>query len=180
MKHLLKLSLQFFGDPEPGQQTEPEKQEEQILDPIEQLKKLRSETVPLERYRAMEAERNKLYSELANGHFTREEGGEKEETEDEKQQKFYKAIDTIYNHKFKGSNEFIKNALIIDDYLVSHGQRSAFAPSRGEITTDIQNNTEEFNSVLKDSLEAGDGDDTLCSVYFAKCINTPYPVGSRS
>ena len=73
----------------------------------------------------------------------------------------------------------MSNALVIDNYLREHGQRSAFAPSRGEISTEIESQTEDFNQVLKDSLEAADGDDTLCSVYFAKMIDTPYKVGSR-
>ena len=175
MKHLLKLNLQFFGDPEPGQG-----EKDPAPNPEEMLQKLMRDSVPKAEYDALKKQYNEFFAKVANGQFQSEEGGEKEPTEDEKQQRFYKAIDTIYNRKFKGSVEFMENALIIDDYLVAHGERSAFAPSRGDITPDIESRCENFNEALKDALEDANGNDRICSLRFAEQIDTPYAVGSRS
>ena len=174
MKNLLKLNLQFFGDPEPGDNQNP------APNPEEMLQKLMRDSVPKAEYEALKKQYNEFFAKVANGQFQSEEGGEKEPTEDEKQQRFYKAIDTIYNRKFKGSVEFMENALIIDDYLVAHGERSAFAPSRGDITPDIESRCENFNEAMKDALEDANGNDRICSLRFAEQIDTPYAVGSRS
>lgn len=151
---------------------------QESVSPEEALARLMRESVPKEKFDALQKQYNDFFASVANGSFTTGEEAEREPTEDEKQQEFYRAIDTIYKHKFHGSAEFMKNAVIIDDYLVSHGQRSAFAPSRGELTPDIEASTENFNELLKDCLEAGDGDDTLTSAYFAKQIDTPYKTGT--
>ena len=177
MKHLLKLNLQFFGDPEPGQG----EKEPPAPNPEEILKQLMRESVPKAEFDALQKQYNEFFAKVASGQFQSEEGGEKKElTKDEKQQRFYKAVDTIYNRKFKGSVEFMENALIIDDYLVSQGERSAFAPSRGDITPDIESRCENFNEAMKDALEDANGNDRICSLRFAEAIDTPYAVGSLS
>lgn len=173
MKHLLKLNLQFFGEPTDPPAPDP------VPNPEDMLQKLMRDSVPKAEYDALKKQYNEFFAKVASGQFGGEGGGEKEPTEDEKQQRFYKAIDTIYNRKFKGSVEFMENALIIDDYLVSHGERSAFAPSRGDITPDIEAKTETFKDILTDSLEAADGNDRMCSTYFSNCIDAPM-AGSRS
>ena len=173
--HLLKLNLQFFGDPEPGDNQNP------APNPEEMLQELMRNSVPKAKYDALDKQYKEFFAKVANGQFQSGEGGEKKElTEDEKQQKFYKAVDTIYNRKFKGSVEFIENALIIDDYLVSHGERSAFAPSRGDITPDIESRCENFTEAMKDALEDANGNDRICSLRFAEAIDTTSAVGSRS
>ena len=176
MKHLLKLNLQFFGDPEPGQGGQPDP----TPTPEEMLQELMRNSVPKAKYDALDKQYKEFFAKVANGQFQSEEGGEKEPTEDEKQQRFYKAIDTIYNRKFKGSVEFMENATIINDYLVEHGERSAFAPSRGDITPEIESRCENFSEALKDALEDANGNDRICSLRFAEQIDTPYAVGSRS
>ena len=123
---------------------------QETINPEEALARLMRESVPKEKFDALQKQYNDFFASVANGSFTTGEEAEREPTEDEKQQEFYKAVDTIYKHKFHGSAEFMKNAVIIDDYLVSHGQRSAFAPSRGELTPDIEASTENFNELLKD------------------------------
>lgn len=150
----------------------------ETLNPEEALAKLMRESVPKAEYEKLQQQYNDFFSRVASGQFTDEEG-ERAPTEDEQQQEFFKAVDTIYNHKFHGSAEFMKNALIVDNYLVAHGQRSAFAPSRGDITPDIEVSNENFNRFLQDCLEQGQGDDTLTSAYFAKQIDTPYRTGTR-
>ena len=172
--HLLKLNLQFFGDQEPGDKQDP------APNPEEMLQKLMRDSVPKAEYDALKKQYNEFFAKVASGQFGGEEGGEKEPTEDEKQQRFYKAIDTIYNRKFKGSVEFMENATIINDYLVAHGERSAFAPSRGDITPEIESRCENFSEALKDALEDANGNDRICSLRFAEQIDTPYAVGSRS
>lgn len=184
MKHYrFNIGIQFFAEEPPKQ--DPPKQDPPKQDPPatptpeEMLKNLMRNSVPKEQYDQLLKEHNEFFAAVANGQYSRSGEPGKQVTEDDKQQEFYRAIDKIYNRKFKGSVEFMENALVIDNYLREHGQRSAFAPSRGEISTEIESQTEDFNQVLKDSLEAADGDDTLCSVYFAKMIDTPYKVGSR-
>lgn len=174
-----KIGLQFFAEPGDPPPAEPPKQDPPPKSPEEMLKDLMRNSVPKEEYDKLQKQYNEFFAKVASGNFTSGEEKGKEPTEDEKQQAFYRAIDKINNHKFKGSVEFMENALIIDNYLVEHGHRSAFAPSRGEISQDIQNQTEDFNEVLKDALEAGDGDDSLCSLYFARMVDTPYKVGTR-
>lgn len=175
MKHLLKLNLQFFGEPETPPDGEPK-----TKTPEEMLKELMRNSVPKAEYEALKKQYNEFFAKVATGQYSGEEGGKKEPTEDEKQQEFYKAIDIINNRKFKGSIDFMKNALIIDDYLVSHGERSAFAPSRGKITPEIESDCTEFKDVLKDCLADAEGSDRRCSLAFSEAIDTPYEVGSRS
>ena len=147
--------------------------------PEEMLQKLMRESVPKEKYDELQKKYNDFFRDVATGHFTGAEEGERELTEDEKQQKFFKAVDTLNKHKFHGSVEFMENALIIDDYLVSHGQRSAFAPSRGDVTADVETMTENMNAIFRECLEQASGDNDLCSMNFAKCIDTQYKTGSR-
>lgn len=153
--------------------------QEQTMTPEETLAKLMRESVPKEQYEALQKQYNDFFQNVASGHFTKTEEGTQEPTEDEKQQEFYKAIDTINSRKFHGPVQFMENALIIDNYLKEHGQRSAFAPSRGDITADIETQNETLNEIFQDALEAADGDDNLCTAYFAKCVDAPLRTGRR-
>ena len=121
MKHLLKLNLQFFGEPGNPPPADSQKQDPPPKSPEEILQELMRNSVPKAQYDALDKQYKEFFAKVANGQFPSGEGGEKEPTEDEKQQRFYKAIDTIYNRKFKGSVEFMENATIINDYLVEHG-----------------------------------------------------------
>lgn len=152
---------------------------QESLSPEEMLQKLMRESVPKEKFDELQKQYNDFFAKVANGHFTGEEEGERELTEDEQQQRFFKAVDTLNKHKFHGSVEFMENALIVDDYLVSHGQRSAFAPSRGDITADVDILTENMNAIFRECLEQASGDNDMCSMNFAKCIDTQYKTGSR-
>lgn len=154
--------------------------ENEPLNPEEALAKLMRESVPKEEYDKLKKQYNDFFSKVASGRFTEEEQGEREPSEDEKQQEFYRAVDTIYRRKFRGPVEFMKNARIVDEYLTSHGQRSAFAPSRGDITTDIENQCEAFNNYLKECLDNCGDDDSICSANFACGIDTPFKNVPRS
>lgn len=153
---------------------------QETLSPEEALAKLMRESVPKAQYDALQKQYNDFFSKVASGRFTEEDEGEREPSEDEKQQQFFKAVDTIYHRKFHGSKDFMDNALIIDNYLTSHGQRSAFAPSRGDITADIENQCEAFNKYLQECIDNCGGDDSICSANFASAIDTPFKNVPRS
>ena len=155
-------------------------EQQEPLNPEEALAKLMRDSVPKEKYDALQKQYNDFFNKVANGHFTDEEAKEQEPTEDEKQQAFFQAIDKLYNRKTHGSVEFMENALIIDNYLVSHGQRSAFAPSRGDVTPDIDSVTEAVNATLQSCVDQSNGSDSICSAHYADSIDTKFMTGSRS
>lgn len=156
-----------------------ENEQQETMTPEETLAKLMRDSVPKEKYDELRNQYNAFFNKVANGRFTGEEK-EQEPTEDEKQQEFFKAIDKLYNRKTRGSVEFMENALIVDNYLVSHGQRSAFAPSRGDVTPDVESITEAMNEIFKSCVEQSNGNNNICSAHFSDLIDTKILTGSRS
>lgn len=151
---------------------------QETLNPEEALAKLMRESVPKEKYDALQKQYNEFFSSVCDGSFS-DANAQREPSEDDKEQEFYKAVMNIYKHDhFLGSPEFMEDAIIIDDYLTSHGQRSAFANSEGEITPEADVNNQNLTELFKACLEASDGDPTLCSAFFAKHIDTPYKTGT--
>ena len=152
---------------------------QESVSPEEALARLMRESVPKEKFDALQKQYNDFFASVANGSFTTGEEAEREPSEDDKEQEFYKAVMNIYKHDhFLGSPEFMEDAIIIDDYLTSHGQRSAFANSEGEITPEADVNNQNLTDLFKACLEASDGDPTLCSAFYAKHIDTPYKTGT--
>ena len=151
-----KIGLQFFAEPGDPPPAEPPKQDPPPKSPEEMLKDLMRNSVPKEEFDKLQTQYTEFLAKVASGQFTGGEEKGQEPTEDEKQQAFYRAIDKINNHKFKGSVEFMENATIINDYLVEHGERSAFAPSRGDITPEIESRCENFSEALKDAFFLSD------------------------
>ena len=154
-------------------------EQQETMTPEETLEKLMQNSVPKEKYDALQQKYNSFFSEVANGHF----GTEKEDeapSEEDKRKKFEEALRKLYERKTHGSAEFFENALIVDDYLVEHGHRSGFVESMGDVSPESESNGEAFKEILRESLDVSGGNSYLCSANFADCIDTKIVTGSRS
>lgn len=142
---------------------------EQTMTPEEILVEMQKNTVPKSEYEEMRDKYYKLFKATANGLTIGDE--KKEETEEEKEQRFNDSVKEIATKEKRGTVAQFKNMIEMHDYLTSHGKRSCFAPSRGEVNESTELQCQALRDLMEESVEASNGDDTACSTYFASRLD---------
>lgn len=145
--------------------------QEELKTPEEVLKELKKNTVAKTQFDELQQKYNKLYAETANGMFFAEENEPEGPSEEEQKKAFEDAIMAKKTGTLHGSYANMKLLLTVDDYLTSHGQRSCFAPSIGDLTDADEAMCSAMHDALKYAVDNSDGSDASASVLFANCIN---------
>lgn len=148
---------------------EEEMNNEQTMTPEEVLVEMQKNTVPKSEYEEMRDKYYKLFKATANGFTLGDE--KKEETEEEKAQRFNASIKSIATKEKHGTVAQFNNLIEMHDYLTSHGKRSCFAPSRGEVNESTEAQCRALRDLMEESVESSNGDDTACSTYFASRLD---------
>lgn len=144
---------------------------EETKTPEEVLKDLKKNTVPKEQFEELQKRYNKLYSDTANGLFAENEEEESKPDEAELKKQFEETIRQMNAHEVRGSYQQMRNLLAIDDYRRAHGERSAFAPSRGELSTADENACDSMHDILKYCVDNCGGSDEVASAMFANSLS---------
>lgn len=147
-----------------------ELQQEEVKSPEEVLKEMRKNMVSKDQYDKLEKKYNQLYAETANGMFYEEEKAPEEPSEEEKEEHFQSQILAKRYGKVRGSYANMKLLLDVDDYLTSHGQRSCFAPSIGQLTDADDAMCSAMHDILKRAVDMSDGDDAIASSVYASSL----------
>ena len=132
--------------------------------PEEVLVKMKENYVPKEEAEQYKQKYYELFQSVANGSFT---GEDKESTISEEEAR----TNFENNLKLAASNDSVRPlslfraAVEADDYLVSHGNRSAFAASEGDLSDSDTQSCERMNSLLKDVIEKSENDDNVALAY---------------
>lgn len=145
--------------------------QEEIKTPEEVLKELKKNTVAKTQFDELQQKYNKLYAETANGMFFADESEQEEESEEDKKKHFEEVVLAKKAGMIHGSTANMKLLLDVDDYLTSHGQRSCFAPSIGDLTEADEAMCSAMHDALRYAVDNSDGSDASASVLFANCIN---------
>ena len=145
-------------------------EEETVLNPEDVLVAMEANTVPKSKYDELERRFNKFFQARASGLVLPEE--EKPETEEEASARIVKLIkeQNPENGKTLGTCNRMKALLDLDDYLTSHGKRSCFSPSKGDITEDQEIANESLRTAMRTALERGNGDDEATAASFASFL----------
>ena len=144
-------------------------QEEKVMTPEEVLVTMQKNTVPKSDYEEMRDKYYKLFQSVANGGTLGEE--QKAETEEDKAKRFNESVKAIATKEKHGTVAQFNNLIEMHDYLTSHGKRSCFAPSKGEVTDADEDAYQNLRDLMEESVNASNGDDTACSTYFASRIS---------
>lgn len=141
----------------------------QTMTPEEVLVEMQKNTVPKSEYEEMREKYYKLFKATATGLVLDDE--KKEETEEEKAKRFNDSVKAIATKEKKGTVAQFENMIEMHDYLTSHGKRSCFAPSRGDVNETTEEQCNALRDLMKEAVEASNGDDTACSTYFASRLD---------
>lgn len=144
-------------------------QEEKVMTPEEVLVAMQQNTVPKSEYEEMRDKYYKLFQSVANGGTLGED--KKVETEEDKAKRFNESVKSIALKEKRGTVEQFKNLIEMHDYLTSHGKRSCFAPSKGDVSDSDEDTYQNMRDLMEESVNASNGDDTACSTYFASRIS---------
>lgn len=142
---------------------------EQTMTPEEVLVEMQKNTVPKSEYEEMREKYYKLFKATATGLVLEDE--KKEETEEEKAKRFNDSVKAIATKEKRGTVAQFNNLIEMHDYLTSHGKRSCFEPSKGEVNEYTESQAQALRDLMEESVNASNGDDTACSTYFASRLN---------
>lgn len=142
---------------------------EQTMTPEEVLVEMQKNTVPKSEYEELRDKYYKLFQSVANGGTLGEE--KKVETEEDKEKRFNESVKAIATKEKHGTVAQFNNLIEMHDYLTSHGKRSCFAPSKGEVNETTELQCQALRDLMEESVEASNGDDTACSTYFASRLD---------
>lgn len=134
---------------------------ERIPTPEEQLLELQENSVPKDKYEQLENRFNEFVQRVANRTFTTTGSEPATPTEEERVQQYANDVLDIKHHRVRGACAHVERLLRIDDYLTSHGERSAFEPSSGTLTEDCVTSADHVRDVLRDALEKSEGSDEV-------------------
>ena len=147
--------------------------------PEEVLVQMKETMVPKEEAQKWQNKYNELFRSVANGTFSGEDKVP-EKTEEEKKADFEGKIKRLGDSTNKMSPlEMFQNMLDIDDYLTSHGQRSGFAPSEGEITPEIETSCEKTRELLRTVIERSEGSNEVALAYLGNHLTDPSGITKR-
>lgn len=147
--------------------------------PEEVLVQIKENMVPKEEAQKWQQKYNELFRSVANGTFSGEDKVP-ERTEEEKKADFEGKIKRLGDSTNKMSPlDMFQTMLDIDDYLTSHGQRSGFAPSEGEITPEIETSCEKTRDLLRTVIERSEGSNEVALAYLGNHLTDPSGITKR-
>lgn len=147
--------------------------------PEEVLVQMKENMVPKEEAQKWQQKYNELFRSVANGTFSGEDKVP-EKTEEEKKADFEGKIKRLGDSTNKMSPlDMFQTMLDIDDYLTSHGQRSGFAPSEGEITPEIETSCEKTRDLLRTVIERSEGSNEVALAYLGNHLTDPSGITKR-
>lgn len=141
--------------------------------PEEVLVQMKENMVPKEEAQKWQSKYNELFRSVANGTFSGEDKVP-EKTEEELKAEFDSNIKTLTDtSKSIRPLDMFQKMLEVDDYLTSHGERSCFAPSTGDITTEIDTSCTKMHSLLESVIAQADGSDEIALAYLGNHLSDP-------
>lgn len=144
----------------------------QVPTPEQVLVEMRETMVPREEADKWQQKYNELFRSVANGTFSGEDKVEK--TEDELKAEFDTNIKRLTDtSKSLKPLEMFQKMLDVDDYLTSHGERSCFAPSTGDITPEIDASCTKMHDLLESVIAQADGSDEVALAYLGNHLSDP-------
>ena len=147
--------------------------------PEEVLVQMKENMVPKEEAQKWQQKYNELFRSVANGTFSGEDKVP-EKTEEELKADFEGKIKRLGDSTNKISPlDMFQTMLDIDDYLTSHGQRSGFAPSEGEITPEIETSCEKTRDLLRTVIERSEGSNEVALAYLGNHLTDPSGITKR-
>lgn len=147
--------------------------------PEEVLVQMKENMVPKEEAQKWQQKYNELFRSVANGTFSGEDKVP-EKTEEELKADFEGNIKRLGDSTNKMSPlDMFQTMLDIDDYLTSHGQRSGFAPSEGEITQEIETSCEKTRELLRSVIERSEGSNEVALAYLGNHLTDPSGITKR-
>lgn len=147
--------------------------------PEEVLVQMKENMVPKEEAQKWQQKYNELFRSVANGTFSGEDKVS-ERTEEELKADFEGKIKRLGDSTNKMSPlDMFQTMLDIDDYLTSHGQRSGFAPSEGEITPEIETSCEKTRDLLRTVIERSEGSNEVALAYLGNHLTDPSGITKR-
>ena len=147
--------------------------------PEEVLVQMKENMVPKEEAQKWQQKYNELFRSVANGTFSGEDKVT-EKTEEEKKADFEGNIKRLGDSNNKMSPlDMFQTMLDIDDYLTSHGQRSGFSPSEGEITPEIETSCEKTRDLLRTVIERSEGSNEVALAYLGNHLTDPSGITKR-
>ena len=132
--------------------------------PEEVLADLKANYVPKENADYWHNKYNQIFAEVANGTFSVEDK-ESTKSEEEARTHFENNLKLMASGDSVRPLSLFKAAVECDDYLVSHGKRSAFAASEGDLSDSDTQSCERTNALLKDVIDKSEGDDNVALAY---------------
>ena len=144
------------------EQDQNQDQEQEVLNPEDELLRLRSNSVPKAEAEKWQKKYNQLFSKIANGTF---EQPEHQMTEEEKKKEYEAAIDSF--HAARGPVEQMKRILKIDEYRREHNMRSVFLPTMGEPDEATVSSADRVRDALQDALDNSNNDDNVFAALMA-------------
>lgn len=146
---------------------------EQVPTPEQVLVEMRENMVPREEAAKWQQKYNELFRSVANGTFSGEDKTPVK-TEAELKADYEDNLKAIADTtKSMRPLEMFKRAVAIDDYRISHGERSCFAPSNGEITPEIERSCENTRLLLESVIAQADGSDEVALAYLGNHLTEP-------
>ena len=141
--------------------------------PEEVLVQMKENMVPKEEAQKWQSKYNELFRSVANGTFSGEDKVP-EKTEEELKAEFDSNIKTLTDtSKSIRPLDMFQKMLEVDDYLTSHGERSCFAPSTGDITPEIDTSCKKMHSLLESVIAQADGSDEIALAYLGNHLSDP-------
>ena len=141
--------------------------------PEEVLVQMKENMVPKEEAQKWQSKYNELFRSVANGTFSGEDKVP-EKTEEEKKAEFDSNIKILTDtSKSIRPLDMFQKMLEVDDYLTSHGERSCFAPSTGDITPEIDASCTKMHSLLESVIAQADGSDEIALAYLGNHLSDP-------
>ena len=141
--------------------------------PEEVLVQMKENMVPKEEAQKWQQKYNELFRSVANGTFSGEDKLT-EKTEEELKAEFDSNIKTLTDtSKSIRPIDMFQKMLEVDDYLTSHGERSCFAPSTGDITPEIDASCTKMHSLLESVIAQADGSDEIALAYLGNHLSDP-------
>lgn len=136
--------------------------------PEEVLVKMKENYVPKEEAEQYKQKYYELFQSVANGTFT---GEEKESTITEEQSNIDYQKNLLNIATANGPLATFQAMVNADDYLTSHGKRSLFAASDGDLSDSDVRTCERTNALLKDVIEKSEGDVNVALAYLGTKLN---------
>ena len=144
----------------------------QVPTPEQVLVEMRETMVPREEADKWQQKYNELFRSVANGTFSGEDKVEK--TEGELKAEFDSNVKRLTDtSKSLRPLDMFQLMLDVDDYLTSHGERSCFAPSTGDITPEIDASCTKMHSLLESVIAQSDGSDEIALAYLGNHLSDP-------